>query len=92
MSRLVAPHRPPTSFRVPGEILPRKKAPVFEDGNHAVNLTQDAWIAGCASRLCELLPDAAPARMLELAKDLWTDVSTFDPVIAAEMEYESRET
>ena len=92
MSKLVAPHRPLTPFRDPSEIPPRKKTSVSEDGNHAVNLSKDAWIAGCMSRLCELLPDAAPAQMLELAKDLWTDVSMFDPVIAAEMEYESRET
>lgn len=92
MSRFIASHRPPTSFRVPCAILPRNTTSTPEEGNAAANLTRDAWIAGCALRLRELLPDADPARMLDLAKDLWTDVSTFDPMIAAEMEYESRDT
>ncbi len=92
MSRFMAPHRPLASFRAPREIPSRNKTPIFEEGNYVVNFTKDAWIAGCASRLCELLPDADPAQMLDLAKDLWTDVSTFDPIISAEMEYESRET
>ena len=92
MFRLMAPHRPPTSFRAPREIPPLNKTQMFEEGDHAVNFTKDAWTAGCASRLCELLPDADPAQMLDLAKDLWTDLSTFDPIISAEMEFESRET
>ena len=92
MSRFIAPHRPPTSFRVPCAILPRNITSTPEEDNHAANPTKSAWIASCALRLRELLPDADPARMLDLANDLWTDVSTFDPMIAAEMEYESRDT
>lgn len=91
MSRFMTLHRPLTLFRVPREIPLRKKTLIFDEGTCDVNLTREAWTATCASRLCELLPDADPAQMLELAKDLWTDVSTFDPMIAAEMEYESRE-
>ena len=92
MSRFIASHRPPTSFRVPCAILPRNTTSTPEEGNSPANMTRDAWIASCALRLRELLPDADPARALDLAKDLWTDVTTFDPMIAAEMEYESRDT
>ena len=92
MSRFIGPHRLATSFRVPNAILPRNKTLASEEGNCAINCTRDAWITKCALRLHELFPATDPAQMLDLAKDLWTDVSTFDPVIAAEMEYESRET
>ena len=92
MSRFTAPHRPPTSFRVSSAILPRSTTPTPQESAYPVNLPRDAWIAKCALRLRELLPNADPAGMLDLAEDLWTDVSMFDPTIAAEMEYESRDT
>ena len=92
MSTFIAPHRPPTSFRVTSAILPPNTTSAPQESAYPVNLVKDAWIAKCALRLRELLPDADPARMLDLAEDLWTDVSTFDPTIAAEMEYESRDT
>lgn len=92
MSRFIALHQPSTSLRAPNGIRPRKKMSISEDRPDAVNLTRDAWIARCAMRLNELLPATDPIRLLDLATDLWTDVSTFDPAIAAEMEYESRDT
>ena len=92
MSRFNALHRPPTSFHVLSKILPANTTSTLEESAYSASLTRDAWIARCALRLQELLPDSDPVQMLDLAKDLWTDVSTFDPMIAAEMEYESRET
>ena len=91
MSRFNAPHRPPTSLHVPSKIVIANTTLTPEESAHLASCTRDAWIAKCALRLQELLPDSDPVQMLDLAKDLWTDVSTFDPMIAAEMEYESRE-
>jgi len=47
------------------------------------------WVAACTHRLIQLRPDQAVSVMASLARALWPDVAAFDPVIAAEMEYET---
>ena len=50
---------------------------------------RDQWIAACSQRLSALRPRVPTSECLSLALELWKDVGTYDPVIAAEMEYES---
>lgn len=47
------------------------------------------WLAACTARLSQLRPDQGVPAMASMARALWLDVATFDPVIAAEMEYET---
>ena len=47
------------------------------------------WLAACTARLSQLRPDQGAPVMASMARALWLDVSAFDPVIAAEMEYET---
>lgn len=47
------------------------------------------WVAACTQRLIQLRPDQAAQVMASQARALWPDVAAFDPVIAAEMEYET---
>ena len=47
------------------------------------------WLAACAARLSQLRPDQGGPAMAAVARALWPDVAAFDPVIAAEMEYET---
>ena len=50
---------------------------------------REQWIATCEERLRELRPDNSREAIASVAQDLWADVSSFDPVIAAEMEHEA---
>jgi hypothetical protein len=54
-----------------------------------VHLSRADWVWICAARLSQLRPDQDVESIVFVAKDLWTDVASFDPVIAAEMEYEA---
>lgn len=47
------------------------------------------WIERCAQRFASLRPTLAGRPSLELAQQMWEEVGSFDPVIAAEMEYEA---
>lgn len=50
---------------------------------------REKWIATCEERLRELRPDHNRDSIASVAHDLWNDVSSFDPAIAAEMEHEA---
>jgi hypothetical protein len=54
-----------------------------------IHLSRADWIWICAAQLSRLRPDQDVESIVFVAKDLWTDVASFDPVIAAEMEYEA---
>jgi hypothetical protein len=47
------------------------------------------WLAACKARLSQLRPDQDVPAISMIARGLWLDVAAFDPVIAAEMEYET---
>jgi len=47
------------------------------------------WLAVCTARLGQLRPDEGVIAVASKARAMWLDVGTFDPVIAAEMEYET---
>jgi hypothetical protein len=70
----------PTSMILPSSELPRFRPVPSQRG---------VWIAECAARLSELRPADERAALLSVAADLWSEVSSFDPVLAAEMEHES---
>ncbi len=48
------------------------------------------WVAACHARLVELDPVADPGRLLATATELAAQLGHFDPLMAAEMEHESR--
>lgn len=48
----------------------------------------DAWVKACARRLCELRPTTEPAMLEAVALDMVRTLAYFDPVLAAEMEFE----
>lgn len=50
---------------------------------------REQWVMICAGRLSQLRPDHHRAFIASVAEDLWGDVSSFDPMIAAELEHES---
>ena len=52
-------------------------------------MQRDEWVRICAARLARLRPGSDPAFVASVARDMWTDVASFDPSIAAEMEHES---
>ena len=52
-------------------------------------LSRTDWIWICATRLGQLRPDQSVECVAFVARDLWADVASFDPLIAAEMEYEA---
>ena len=47
------------------------------------------WLVACTARLGQLRPDQDVLALASMARELWLDVAAFDPVIAAEMEYET---
>ena len=47
------------------------------------------WLAVCTARLGQLRPDERLIAVESMARAMWLDVGTFDPVIAAEMEYQT---
>lgn len=47
------------------------------------------WLGACTVRLSQLCPERGVSAMASAARSLWLDVAAFDPVIAAEMEYET---
>ena len=51
--------------------------------------TRNNWLAVCTARLDQLRPDEGLIAVASMARAMWLDVGTFDPVIAAEMEYET---
>ena len=59
--------------------------------NHCAPATLERadWVAQCAQRLRELRPEQDPQRLAALVAEMWDEVGSFDPVIAAEMEHES---
>lgn len=50
---------------------------------------RDEWVRICAARLARLRPGSDPAFVVSVARDMWADVASFDPLIAAEIEHES---
>jgi len=58
--------------------------------HHALATLEKAeWVAQCTQRLRELRPEQDQRRLAALVDEMWCDVGSFDPVIAAEMEHES---
>lgn len=47
------------------------------------------WLAVCTTRLTQLRPGQDALAMASMAREMWLEVAAFDPVIAAEMEYET---
>lgn len=60
--------------------------------DHVERIPRALWIELCATRLGELDRGGDASSSVLLASDLWADVGLFDPVIAAEIEHESRAT
>lgn len=52
-------------------------------------IQRQQWIEACAERLAELNPSLDRAACAAQAAELWSDVGGYDPLIAAEMEYEA---
>jgi hypothetical protein len=52
-------------------------------------MAQAEWTEQCVRRLRELRPQEDAALLAELVNKMWSDVSRFHPVLAAEMEHES---
>ncbi len=65
----------------------------FRQGAHmplaALRSSRAQWVDACSNTLLDLNPQWSLDRTRLLACDLWAELSHFDPVIAAEMEYES---
>ncbi len=59
-----------------------------QDGGQP-SLTRKEWVRRCAARLGELRPEHDWTLIASLAKSMWADVGSFDPVIAAELEHEA---
>ena len=55
----------------------------------ALHLQRAPWVDAFARTLLALNPQGSEARARDLAGELWRDLGHFDPVIAAEMEFES---
>ena len=51
-------------------------------------MTRTAWIAHCTRRLRQLRPDESPSTLATVVEEMWLDVSSFDPTLAAEIEHE----
>lgn len=62
---------------------------VPNDASNRGPLQRERWLNICATRLRQLRPHDDPIRLDAMALELWFDVATFDPAIAAEMEHES---
>lgn len=50
---------------------------------------REHWVRQCSTRLAQLRPRHDREVLDTLAQDMWSDVASFDPEIAAEMEHES---
>ena len=59
------------------------------DGKPSQAVHKEQWITVCAGRLHELRPHAAMPACAALAQEMWAEVASFDPYLAAEMEHES---
>ncbi len=55
----------------------------------ALRTSRAAWIESFASAMLALNPHWGTDRAERVARELWADVGHFDPVLAAELEYES---
>jgi hypothetical protein len=78
---MISNREPVSTVRISGRARQRK---IFERP-----VSRGQWIALCAQRLASLRPTMAGRPSLELAQQLWEEVGSFDPVIAAEMEHEA---
>ena len=78
-----APALSRSAFTSPG-VAPSARAPAA-----AYRMQRDEWVQICATRLAQLRPDSDPAFVVSVARAMWGDVASFDPLIAAEMEHES---
>ena len=52
-------------------------------------LPREIWTRRCALRLHQLRPNGEPGLVSRVASELWTQVSRFNPEIAAEIEHDS---
>jgi len=77
----------PTVPRPPITVLGRQASQHALAGRRFLSRTDWVWI--CATRLGQLRPDQSVECVAFVARDLWADVASFDPLIAAEMEYEA---
>jgi hypothetical protein len=82
-------------MNIPVPVVSRSPITVFDPPaiRHALAgpryVSRTDWIWICATRLGELRPEQSVECVAFVARDLWADVATFDPAIAAEMEYEA---
>ena len=51
--------------------------------------SRQRWVEICAVRMRQLSPLLSDSHSLLLAERLWVDVGAYDPVLSAEMEFES---
>lgn len=80
---------------IQNSMVPQLRVNVF--GSHRESVVPPAarlwvcndWLAACMARLGQLRPDQDARAIASMARELWLDVAGFDPVIAAEMEYET---
>ena len=76
-------------------MLPHRHQPGTPATDHGAALTTDPsigrahWIVLCAQRLADLRPYLGAQSCASLAQEMWLDVGSFDPAIAAEMEHET---
>src|SRR5882757_6825759 len=67
--------------------------PGRESGPHTPaepdQMQRDQWVSICTVRLKQLRPHHHHAALTSVARSLWLDVGSFDPLIAAELESES---
>lgn len=73
-----------SAFTSPGA-APSARAPAAA----GYPMQRDEWVQICAARLARLRPGSDPAFVVSVARDMWADVASFDPLIAAEIEHES---
>ncbi len=70
--------------------MPHAMATVSRAAPRGEPSAANAWVLVCAARLLQLHPRQSRAAALRQAHELWSDLPMFDPVLAAEMEHESR--
>ena len=65
----------------------------FKTGSHlpfaALHSPRAQWVDAFSNTLLGLSPQQGEVRTRRLACDLWAELHHFDPVMAAEMEFES---
>jgi hypothetical protein len=73
-----------TTMHAPGHLTISPYAPVG-----ALGTSRSQWIDAFSTTLLSLKPRQGEAAVRQLADELWAELHHFDPVMAAELEFES---